>query len=67
MEVETPALANYMCSVWESSHTLPFTAAIPIYIYNTSGNIAHLLSMSCVIPPDFGCCRPKFIFHGKAK
>ena len=27
-EVETAALANYTCSVWESSHTLSFTAAL---------------------------------------
>ena len=34
MEVEPAALANYTCSVWKSSHTLSFTAAlIPIMAY----------------------------------
>ena len=41
-EVETAALANYTCSVWESSHTLSFTAALTIHIpYNTSPGSMH--------------------------
>ena len=44
MEVETAALANYTCSVWESSHKLSFTAALTIdrpIPYNTSPGSMH--------------------------
>ena len=36
MEVEAAALANCMRSVWESSHTLAFTAALAIHTFYLS-------------------------------
>ena len=32
-EIETAALADYTWSVWESSHTFSFTAALAIHTY----------------------------------
>ena len=72
MEVETAALAKYMCLVCESSYYDTYT-----FIYSSSSNtylIILLLHGNMHIPslcfalyyiPDFGCCRPKFIFHGE--
>ena len=45
-----------------------FTAALAIHTYNTTspGSMhIHPRSMFCVIPPDLGCSRVVFIFHGK--
>ena len=56
-EVETAALAIYTCSVWESSHTFSFTAALVIHTLEYfSWKHAHSLSMFCIILPDLGCC-----------
>ena len=69
--ISTSALTNYMYSGWESL-TLWHT-----FIYSSSSNayLIILLLETCTSPfyvlrytiyvPDFGCCCPKFIFHGK--
>ena len=40
--IETAALANYTWSVWESSHTLSFTAALALVVNNQSKQICKL-------------------------
>ena len=66
MEVETAALANYMCSLWESSHTLSFTAALAIHTspYNTSPGNMHIPSL-CFVVYHLTLAVAVFIFHGK--
>ena len=44
MEVETAALANYTYSVWESSHTFSFTAALTIDMLRTDCKLDHFVN-----------------------
>ena len=62
-EVVTAAFANYMWSVWESLHTLSFTAALAIHTLGSTFPGSVHIPDPCYTTP-LRCCRDRdFIFH----
>ena len=66
MEVETSALANYMCTVCRVLTYTFISAALAIFFLILSLEAStHNLSMFCIISPDLGRCSLHSSHHGK--